>query len=55
MFNQYGIILINPDINNKLNIEDARKYINWILTKDAKKLINKFKKHGKQIFFYNYN
>tara|TARA_Y100001970_G_scaffold141341_1_gene173997 strand:+ start:1227 stop:2027 length:801 start_codon:yes stop_codon:yes gene_type:complete len=55
MFNQYGIILINPKINKKLNIEDARKYINWILTNDAKILINKFKKNGKQIFFYNYN
>jgi len=55
MFNQYGIILVNPELNKKLNILDAKKYIDWILSDDVKKIINSFKKKGQQLFFYNYN
>ena len=55
MYNQYGIILVNPKLNNKLNIQDGEKYIDWILSDDVKKIINSFKKKGKQLFFYNYN
>ena len=54
MYNQYGIILVNPKLNNKLNIQDGKKYIDWILSDDVKKIINSFKKKGKQLFFYNY-
>jgi len=54
LFNQYSIILVNPKLNNKLNIKDAKKYINWIISKEAKKIVNSFKIEGKQLFFYNY-
>ena len=55
LFNQYGLILVNPKINKNLNIKDAKKYINWILSDQGKKLINQFKKNGQQLFFFNYN
>ena len=55
LLNQYGIILVNPKLNDQLNISDAKKYINWITSKEGKDLINSFKKEGQQLFYYNFN
>ena len=55
LFNQYGIILVSNKLNNKLNIEDAKTYINWLITDEAKKIINSYKKDGQQLFFYNHH
>ena len=55
LFNQYGIILVSSKINNKLNIEEAKKYIDWITSEEAKKLINNYRVNGKQLFFFNHN
>ena len=53
LFNQYGVILVNNSLNKDLNIEDAKKYINWIISEKAKKLINNYKINGEQLFFFN--
>jgi len=42
LFNQYGIILVNKKLNDNLNIEEAKKYIDWITSEEAKKLINNY-------------
>ena len=55
LFNQYGIILVNSSLNNNLNYEDAKKYIDWFKTSEVKELINNFRAKGKQLFYYNYN
>lgn len=55
LFNQYGIILVSSELNNKLNVEDAKTYINWLISDEAKKIINSFKKRGEQLFFYNHH
>ena len=55
LFNQYGIILVNPIINKELNITDAKKYVDWILTDEAKNIINSFKVNNEQLFFYNHH
>ena len=55
LFNQYGLILVNKSINENLNIKDAKKYIEWIISDKGKKLINDYKVNGKQLFFFNYN
>ena len=54
LFNQYGIILVNPKLNNLLNFEAAKTYVSWLISEEAKKLINSFKKNGEQLFFFNY-
>jgi len=54
LLNQYGLILINPKVNEKLNIIDAKKYIDWLLSDEGRELINNFKINDKQLFFYNY-
>lgn len=55
LFNQYGLILINPNINKKLNIKSAEIYVNWLISNKGKKLINSFEKKDQQLFFYNYH
>ena len=55
LFNQYGIILVNPNINNNLNFKDAKKYFEWFKTKEVEILINSFKSKGQQLFYYNLN
>ena len=55
LFNQYGVILVDKKINKKLNITDAKKYINWVISEEAKVLINNYKVNGKQLFFFNNN
>lgn len=55
LFNQYGIILVNPKINKNLDIETAKIYFNWLLSEEGKKLINSFTIENKQLFFYNHH
>ena len=55
LFNQYSIILVNPDLNDKLNVENAKKYIQWIISEEAENIVNNFKKNKTQLFFYNYD
>ncbi len=54
LFNQYGIILVNNFLSENLNIKDAKKYINWIISDTGKRLINNYKVNGEQLFFFNY-
>ena len=58
LFNQYGIIAVNP-VNNKT--EDARralskanKLIRWIISEKGQRLINEYTVNGEQLFFANY-
>ena len=53
LFNQYGIILVNPNLNNNLNYSNAKKYIDWFKTNEVKDLINNFTVKGIQLFYYN--
>ena len=55
LFNQYGIMLVNEELNKKLNIEDGLLYMNWIISDEGKKLINNFKKKGEQLFYFNFD
>ncbi len=55
LFNQYGIILVNQNLNNNLNFNNAKKYFEWFKTNEVKEIINNFKVNDKQLFYYNYN
>ncbi len=55
LFNQYGIILINKELNKNLNFIDAELYMNWIISEEAKELINNYKVNGEQLFFFNHH
>ena len=54
LFNQYGIIAVNPSKHKKINYEWANIYIKWIISEKGKKLINSFNISDQQLFFYNH-
>ena len=53
LINQYGIIIVEPALNKNLDIDSAKKYVNWIISEEGKKLINNFKVKNQQLFFFN--
>ena len=55
LFNQYGVILINEKLNKNLNMEAAQLYLDWIISDNAKELINNYMVNGQQLFFFNHH
>lgn len=55
MFNQYGIIAVNPDKNDKINNEGAIKFIEWMLSEKGQELIEEFgvEEFGDSLFIPN--
>ncbi|SHJ43686.1 tungstate transport system substrate-binding protein [Geosporobacter subterraneus DSM 17957] len=57
LFNQYGVIAVNPNKNDKINKEGAQAFIEWILSEKGQNLIAEFGKvqYGQSLFIPNAN
>jgi tungstate transport system substrate-binding protein len=55
MFNQYGIILVNPEKHPDVKVEAGQSFIDWVLSEDGQDAIAAYKVDGKQLFFPNAN
>lgn len=55
LFNQYGIIAVNPNKNEKINAEGAQAFIDWMLSEEGQALIAEFgkDKYGQSLFIPN--
>ncbi|MEK9673426.1 MAG: substrate-binding domain-containing protein [Rhodospirillaceae bacterium] len=53
MFNQYGIMLVNPQKCPKVKAGPAQAFIDWVLSQDGQAAIASYKTGGKQLFFPN--
>lgn len=53
MFNQYGIILVNPEKHTSVKAETSQTFIDWILSPTGQDAIATFKVDGQQLFFPN--
>ena len=53
LFNQYGIIQINPEKCSQVKSVQAKKLIDWILSKKGQAAIAEYKLEGQQLFFPN--
>ena len=42
LFNQYGVIAVNPDKNGSINADGAEAFIQWLLSEDTQALIGDF-------------
>ena len=42
LFNQYGIIPVNPEKGHKINAEGAKLFMDWLLSEDTQRLIGEF-------------
>ncbi|MBO6947104.1 MAG: substrate-binding domain-containing protein [Rhodospirillales bacterium] len=53
LFNQYGIILVNPKKHAHVKTELGQTFIDWVIGKEGQKLINEYQILGNQAFFAN--
>ena len=53
LFNQYGIILVNPEKHPHVKAEAGQKFIDWVLSEEGQQLIGDYKINGQQAFFPN--
>ena len=55
LFNQYGVILVNPDKHKHVKKDLGQAFIDWIVSSDGQKAIADYKIGGEQLFFPNAN
>ena len=53
LFNQYGIILVNPDEHPNVKAELARQFVDWVLSGEGQTAIASYNVDGRQLFFPN--
>jgi len=55
LFNQYGVIPVNPNKNEGINQEGAAEFVEWLLSAETQELIATFgvEKYGKPLFTPN--
>jgi tungstate transport system substrate-binding protein len=55
LFNQYGVILVNPGKHPSVKKEWGQAFIDWIVSAEGQKAIADYKINGNQLFFPNAN
>jgi tungstate transport system substrate-binding protein len=53
LFNQYGVILVNPDKHKSVKKELGQQFIDWIVSKEGQQAIRDYKINGEQLFYPN--
>lgn len=54
LFNQYGVMAVNPQKHKHVRYKEAMEFINWLISGEGQKAIAAFRdKHGKQLFIPN--
>jgi tungstate transport system substrate-binding protein len=53
LFNQYGVILVNPKKHQKVKVKEGQAFIDWVLGEDGQKAIADYQLNGQQLFFPN--
>jgi tungstate transport system substrate-binding protein len=53
LFNQYGVILVNPAKHPKVKKAEGQVFIDWIVSPEGQKAIADYKIGGNQLFFPN--
>ncbi|MGA7034683.1 MAG: extracellular solute-binding protein [Pseudolabrys sp.] len=53
LFNQYGVILVNPDKHSNVKKELGQAFIDWLISPDGQKAIADYKINGEQLFYPN--
>ena len=53
MFNQYGIILVNPGKHPNVKAQAGQAFVDWVLSPEGQAAIAGYKVDGQQLFFPN--
>jgi tungstate transport system substrate-binding protein len=55
LFNQYGVMLVNPARHPNVKVREGQAFIDWLLSPDGQKTIAGYKVGGEQLFFPDAN
>jgi tungstate transport system substrate-binding protein len=55
LFNQYGVILVNPEKHKNVKKAEGQAFIDWLISPEGQKAIADYKVNGQQLFFPNAN
>jgi tungstate transport system substrate-binding protein len=53
LFNQYGVMLVNPAKHPQVKREMGQAFVDWIVSPEGQKTIAEYKINGEQLFFPN--
>ncbi len=53
LYNQYGVIPVNPEECPSVNAEGARAFADWLLSPEGQQTIGAYRVDGQQLFFPN--
>jgi tungstate transport system substrate-binding protein len=53
MFNQYGVMLVNPEKHPNVKKELGQTFIDWLISPEGQKVIANYKIDGQQLFYPN--
>lgn len=53
MFNQYGVILVNPEKHSNVKAKDGQVFVDWVISEQGQAAIAGYKVDGQQLFFPN--
>jgi tungstate transport system substrate-binding protein len=54
LFNQYGVMAVNPERHSHVKNEEAKKFIHWLISEEGQKAVLDFKdKQGNRLFTPN--
>ena len=53
LFNQYGVMLVNPQRHPHVKVADGQRFIDWILSPAGQRAIASYQINGEQLFFPN--
>ncbi|HXD45211.1 MAG TPA: substrate-binding domain-containing protein [Pseudolabrys sp.] len=51
MFNQYGVMLVNPQKHPNVKKELGQTFIDWLISPEGQKVIANYKINGQQLFY----
>ncbi|MEY9132966.1 tungstate transport system substrate-binding protein [Bradyrhizobium diazoefficiens] len=53
LFNQYGVLLVNPAKHSNVKAQDGQAFIDWLVSPKGQQAIAGYKVGGEQLFFPN--
>ncbi len=51
LFNQYGVMLVNPDKHPAVKTKDGQAFVDWLTSPNGQQVIGSYKVGGEQLFF----
>ena len=53
LFNQYGVIAVNPERCQEVRYAEAQAFVDWLLSEQGQETIGAYRRDGQQLFFPN--